>query len=118
MKTVANAAAQGELYLVRVDSVPAAFTKRTNGELIVGHSESGHHHVIRDGVTMFDAEPADPTLCYLQVDETIHGPAALEHLKSGPHVHPTLLLLPGATYRVRRAREESSAPEGWAVARD
>lgn len=110
-----KSAAQGELLITRVDSVPGEFSKTSKGELIVGHSETGHHHVIRDGVTMFDAEPADPTCCYLQVDDTLKSFAELEHLRSFD-THPTLLLSPGATYRVKRARERT--PEGWQVAQD
>jgi hypothetical protein len=109
--------AQGELYITRVASIPQGFgVVTTRGELIVGHSETGHHHVIRDGVTMFDAEPRDPSVCYLQVDDTLKGPAALEHLKSYAPVHPTVLLQPGAVYRVRRARQMT--PSGWEMARD
>jgi hypothetical protein len=65
---------------------------------------------------MFDAEPRDPSVCYLQVDDTLKGPAALEHLKSYAPVHPTVLLKPGAVYRVRRARQKT--PSGWEMARD
>lgn len=58
---------QGEIYIGPLDVLPAVEmteAKRERGVIVVGHSETGHHHVIGDaGVKMF--ETRDPFVCYL-----------------------------------------------------
>jgi len=108
--------AQGELYILPVGNIPAEFKpvpKQT--PTIVGHSETGHHHVIADGVTMFESEPVNPLVCYLQIADDLSAPVELKHLRSF-QTHPSILLQPGSKHRVQRARENT--PEGWRVARD
>ena len=45
-----TAFAQGEIYARKIDTLPAdliAFTERSkDGEWIISHSESGHHHLL------------------------------------------------------------------------
>jgi len=51
MKTFSKFGSQGELDVTRVDAVPEGCkpVAAVNGVYIVGHSETGHHHVIREG---------------------------------------------------------------------
>lgn len=115
MKTFINQAAQGDLLFVRVEALPNNLTTvpaESNGTLIIGHSETGHHHVIEaDKVTMYRL-PDEIYECSL----VVHEPANLLHLRSFD-THETILVPPG-TYRVRRQRERAYTPEGWRQAQD
>lgn len=112
MKTFKNQAAQGDLYVRRIDAIPpnAKPMKSERGNFIVAHSETGHHHVVaeRPGVQVFTTD--DPLVSYLQVIEaTDQMEALLEHLR--PHdTHETIAIPPG-NYELRRQREYT--PEGW-----
>lgn len=48
MKTFKKNAAQGEIDIEKLDKLPSGLTKvePVNGYYIIGHSETGHHHVI------------------------------------------------------------------------
>lgn len=106
--------AQGDVLLRRVAGVPkdAVVVPRENGAIIVTHSETQHHHAIKDdGVAMFEV-PGNPLVAYLRMD--IGVSADLEHLR--PYdTHETLKLLGNkktkTVWEVRRQREWS--PEGW-----
>lgn len=117
-RVLKTSGAQGELLLTVVDSIPEEFRPvKDENKIVVGHSSTGHDHVIQNnGVTRFEAEPRDPSLCYLQIDASRKTPAELEHLSNAPNAHPTVLLEPGKNVQVRRAREEG--PEGWRLAAD
>lgn len=115
MKTFTNQAAQGDLLLIRVDLLPEGAVLNDpdpSGHHIVGHSETGHHHVIdADRVTMYRL-PEDLYECFL----VVRDPAELKHQR--PHdTHETILVPPG-TYQVRRQRERAYTPEGWRRAQD
>ena len=117
MKTFINRAAQGDLYIRRVDSIPAGLKKMAveNGRYIVAHSETSHHHVIeaRPNVIVFDTD--DPLVSYLQVIEATDAmETVIEHLRSFD-THEALSVPPG-NYEIRRQRE--NAPEGWRRAAD
>lgn len=89
--------------------------KLENGQYIVAHSETSHHHVIeaRPNVLVFDTE--DPLVSYLQVIEATDATeAVIEHLRSFD-THESLAVPPG-NYEIRRQRE--NAPEGWRRAAD
>jgi gentisate 1,2-dioxygenase len=112
MKTFINQCAQGDLYIRRIDAIPANVKPMTaeQGNFIVAHSETGHHHVIaeRPGVQVFTTD--DPMVSYLQViDATEKTEALLEHLR-GYDTHETIAIPPG-TFELRRQREYT--PEGW-----
>ena len=113
MKTFERRAAQGDLYIERIDgAVPAkAVTVAPEGRhLIVGYSETGHHHVIDAERAVMYRLPEEIYECFIVVSET----TALEHLRSFD-THESIELTPG-TYRVRRQREYT--PEGWRRAQD
>lgn len=110
MKAIKVMAAQGDALFRRVDSIPAhAIERPRNGELVVAHSETGHHHVIRspDAVLL---ETGNPFLCYLRIDSSS---VDVEHLRPFD-THETLRLLgrdDGPTfYEVRRQREHALQP--------
>jgi hypothetical protein len=55
MKMIDKTAAQGEIYIRRLGKPPKNFLARgtplkaENGRYIIGHSETGHHHVMERG---------------------------------------------------------------------
>lgn len=113
MKTFKNACAQGDVYVRRIDVIPASAKPAHpdgRGYFVVAHSETGHDHVVRAArnVQMFTSN--DAMVSYLQVIEaTEETEALLEHLRSFD-THKTIAIPPGV-YELRRQRE--NAPEGW-----
>lgn len=112
MKTFTNCAAQGDLLIRRIDSIPAnaVKTKAEKGVYVVAHSETGHHHVIaeRPNVSMYST--GDPMVSYLQViqaEEVVE--TIIEHMRSFD-THEPIQITPG-DYEIRRQREYT--PEGW-----
>lgn len=110
MKTFLNQAAQGDLLIRRIESLPQnvkVHQGSNDGYFIVAHSETGHHHVIeaKPGVEVFGGE--DPLVAYLRVMDQVE--VTLEHLREFDK-HESLLIK-GGTYEVRRQREYT--PEGW-----
>jgi hypothetical protein len=108
MRTFKTVCAQGDIYIRRVDSLPANAVEAMpeNGMHIVTHSETGHHHVMTaDRVKMFTI-PDSIMDIFLVVEE---DNTALQHLR--PHdTHETIGFSKG-TYHVRRQREY--VPEGF-----
>jgi len=84
-----------------------------NGQMILGHSESGHHHVLepvaksvpisKAALALIDS--ANDTFVELKLNET----CALVHMR-GHDTHGTFVF-PAGEY-IRGLREEQ-APEGW-----
>lgn len=112
MKTFKNRAAQGDLYIRRVEALPSGVTpaKAEAGQFVLAHSETGHNHVLaaRPNVKFYGTD--DPLLSYLEVIEaTDEAEAVIEHLRSWD-THESLAVPPGI-YEIRRQREYS--PEGW-----
>ena len=93
-------AAQGELTITRMVRPPkniGGVVPPIDGRLIVGHSETGHHHVV-------DADCAiltriDEFTAYLDVK----NPTQIDHLR-GHDTHPAIALQPGM-YEFRTGRE-------------
>ena len=118
MKTASKMAAQGDVLFRRVRALPkgAKPVKRKRGQpIVVAHSETGHHHVVRDpGARFFTT--ADPFVCFLQM-EAPH--VDVEHLRPfDPHETVRLLGQPSgkSIFEVRRQREHT--PEGWRLVSD
>jgi hypothetical protein len=117
MKTIQNSGAQGDVFFTRVEDVPADLpamaptrdvTSAADGEgdHVLAHSETGHHHTVRaDGVVMYRG-PEDPFTCYLKVDGDF---ADVVHHRPFD-THETLRLTRGA-WLVRRQREYT--PSGF-----
>lgn len=109
-KTFNNQAAQGDLFLRRIEEVPPGFEVTqadAEGGVIVAHSETGHHHVMlldRPGVEVM-LNPTDPGRVVVRVEES----ALLEHRRSFD-THAPILFKPGV-FELRRQRE--ATPDGW-----
>lgn len=110
MKTFAKRAAQGEIMVRRIGdlpsnrAIPKGYTAlpAENGSLIVGHSETGHHHVIdaRHGsVAVMDKPPEGMRILRALIEQ----PTPLTHLRE-TDTHAPLMLEPGE-YELRIARE-------------
>lgn len=103
MKTVKQLAAQGDVMFRRVDAVPKGLVADQPGEVVVAHSETGHHHVVEGKLVKLFRK--DPMICYL----SLGADADVVH-KRPFDTHETLRLGKGI-WEVRRQREHT--PEGW-----
>ncbi len=110
MKSFQKIAAQGELTIRRIGDLPKSralpngYTamKAEGGKFIIGHSETGHHHVIDAAgasVGVMDCPPEGMRILYM----ILENPLAVEHLRSHD-THETIVNEPGV-YEVRIARE-------------
>lgn len=117
MKKFETVCAQGDVLIRRVKSMPkdAKAEMAANGEIIVTHSETGHHHVMvldredTPSVEMFSSRD-NPLLAWIKVNR----PSVLEHRR--PHdTHEPIQFAPGI-YEIRRQREHT--PEGWRQVQD
>jgi hypothetical protein len=109
MHTFNKIAAQGEITIVRIGDIPK--NKRIvgtplaleNGKLIIGHSETGHHHVLDRTagatVAVMDKVPAGMKILHAILTEA----NSLVH-ERGHDTHETIELPPGE-YQFRIARE-------------
>lgn len=100
-----NIGAQGEVMIFRcVGHMPAGVKPLTDldrhGRPIIGHSESGHHHVLERAVAVMEKPdaPAGMRILYALLDE----PTAL--IQDAGHPHAPHMLEPGL-YEFRIARE-------------
>lgn len=112
-----NQAAQGDLLIRRITALPAGLNqiKAEQGQYVVAHSETGHHHAIaeRPNVTLYVSN--DPLVSYLQVIEaTDAAEVFLEHLRSFDTHEP--IVIDAGIYEIRRQREYT--PEGWRKVQD
>ena len=110
MKSFKNVCAQGEITIRRLGPLPKN-RKLPNGysalklegrHYVIGHSETGHHHVIDAAgatVGVLDKPPAGMRVLYM----ILENPLALVHLR-GHDTHETITNEPGV-YEVRIARE-------------
>jgi hypothetical protein len=104
MKTFNTSAAQGEISIRRVDAIPAGVKplEPENGRYVIGHSETGHHHVMtmeRTRVFVADNPPAGMRILYA----ILEAPADLVHMR-GHDTHETIQAQPGM-YEFRLGRE-------------
>lgn len=102
--------AQGELLFLRIDSIPteAVEVAATNGQLVVGHSETGHSHVVElktFGQAQLLKDKNNNLIGYLKINE----PVELKHLRTFD-THESILF-PVGNYRVRYRAEDT--PSGW-----
>lgn len=110
--TFKNCAAQGDLLLRRINTLPSGARKAKveNGVFVVAHSETGHNHVIdaRPNVQWYETD--DPMVSYLEVIEATDATETLlRHLRNFD-THKTIVIPPGV-FELRRQREYT--PEGW-----
>ena len=115
-QTFVNMAAQGDLLIQRVDSFPENLEKvdPENGQFIVAHSETGHHHVVEAERPNDAGETETVTELYRLPEEIyelfldVKAPVNLTH-KREFDTHAPLQIEPGK-YRIRRQREHT--PQG------
>lgn len=102
MKTFKNCAAQGDMLLRRIENLPEGVKpiNAENGNYVLAHSETGHHHVVRaDHTVKFYAHANDNLKAYLVVDNTVEA----VHMRRD-HTHETIKIDKGI-YEVIRQRE-------------
>lgn len=88
MKTFNRTAAQGEITVIRLGDVPKnrafpegySLLKPQGGNFVIGHSETGHHHVIAKAGAMV-AELDRPPEGMRVLRAILENPTALEHLR-------------------------------------
>lgn len=76
---------QGEIDTVKVSVLPKSIKKvnAENGNYILAHSETGHHHVVIEQPNVNYYTTDDPLISYLEVVETTDkSEVFLEHLRS------------------------------------
>ena len=110
MKTFNLRAAQGEIYIRRVGGIPkskrllAGYSTMAleDGKLIVGHSETGHHHVLDPktcSVAVMDQPPEGMRI----LRAIVNSPTPLVHLRDHD-THEPIMFEPGE-YELRITRE-------------
>jgi hypothetical protein len=107
VRTFKDVCAQGDIYIRKIDKLPAGaeMIESVSGKVIVTHSETGHHHVMAaDTVEMYRL-PDSIMDCLL----VVNSPTALEHLREHDTHEP--ILFEKGIYHVRRQREYT--PEGF-----
>ena len=113
MKVFKNLAAQGDVFIKRIDKLPDNLQPATaqNGKHIVAHSETGHNHTVLEKNAQLLIDKTNDFIAYLKVDA---GGALLEHERSFD-THETIKI-PEGIYEIRRQREYT--PEGYRRAQD
>lgn len=107
MKTFQKIAAQGEITIIRLGDVPkknlaGTAMKAEHGKFIIGHSETGHHHVIdAKGASVSVLERAPEGMRILRA--ILENPAVLEHHRDHDTHEP--IELPAGEYEFRIGRE-------------
>lgn len=104
MNTFKKIAAQGEITVTRIDQMPEGLVpmKAEHGLFIIGHSETGHHHVLtmeRTQVFRDPSAPAGMNVLYAILDE----PKELTHQRDFD-THQPIALQPGI-YEFTSGRE-------------
>jgi len=105
MKTFKNQAAQGDILIRRIDSMPERLgpvLKPEGDVFIVAHSETGHHHVIDKSPNVMIYK-LNKFVSILQIKGA--QPVILYH-KRDYDTHEALEIDPGI-YEMRTQREES-----------
>lgn len=88
----------GEVFLLRIDAMPAG--KPAKHKLaIVGHSETGHHHVLESDTAFDVIEGKEKQELYLRLFE----PGKLVHQKEVNRHND--IAVPSGTYKVIRKKE-------------
>lgn len=104
MKTFKLSAAQGDVMFLKLDEAPdfkgyEEVRPEANGDIILTHSETGHHHVMEADTASLYRLPDEPYEALLIVDK----PTELKHLRDHD-THEAIKFEEGA-YRVRRQRQ-------------
>ena len=105
-------AAQGELLFEYIDALPAGAVEIMSDaeHHIVGHSETGHHHVMSIGRVRHFRDTRNPMVTYLLINE----PDELRHLREFD-THRSLAFRPGV---VRVDHQREGEMDEWRQATD
>lgn len=100
-------AAQGDILIRRIDALPANLKPATpeKGSYVVAHSETGHHHTVKERAAQLLIDETNTFISYLLVKEE----TTLDHQRPFD-THESISLAPG-NYEIRRQREY--VPEGF-----
>ena len=94
MKTFETVAAQGEISIRKIDALPAGLKLRDkpkSGTHVIGHSETGHHHVMAtDGIDVLDDPDFSSSEGFNRFYLRVTAPTPLEHNR-GHDTHEALL---------------------------
>lgn len=113
MKTFKNTAAQGDMLIRRITSLPenVKAVSAEQGTYILAHSETMHNHIVKAAPDVeFYQHANDNFIAYL----VVNNEACVEHMRSFD-THETIKFGPGI-YEIRRQREYT--PEGFRKAQD
>ena len=101
MRVFKTVAAQGDVYIRRIDKLPEGVVEVApkDGRHILSSSETGHLHVVDSKKTTMYQLPDSIMDCLL----VVHDPVALEHLRNYD-THEPILFDPGV-YHIKRQRE-------------
>lgn len=106
-------AAQGELVITKLDAPPCnigATVAAIDGKLIIGHSETGHHHVVdADCATLTRVDPFTAFLNVRKATRLVH--------QREYDAHPPIELQPGM-YEFRTGREFDPFEEAIRISAD
>ena len=107
-----NPCFQGDLMIRRIGKFPngLAPAKAENGVHILAHSETGHHHIVKERSAQLLIDKANAFIAYLDVAEECE----IEHLRLFDTHDP--ITLPPGNYEIRRQREYVA--EGFRKATD
>lgn len=117
MQSCKIVAAQGDLYIRRIDKLPEGSVPvpAIEGRHILAHSETGHHHVmLAERVNVSRLPTDDGKLLRLFFEVAPGEPVALKHLRPFD-THEPIMFSPGV-YEARRQREYT--PEGFRAVAD
>ncbi len=104
MKKFVKTAAQGEISIRKIDTLPTGIKPLAPelGKYIIGHSETGHHHVMTlDNKQAFEANKAPEGMRVLYA--VLEAPGELTH-ERGHDTHEAISFGPGI-YEFRLGRE-------------
>jgi len=104
MQILETLGAQGEIRIFRIDELPRGIEplEKEKGRYIIGHSETGHHHVLEaEHPQVYQAKDAPDGMRVLYA--ILETPGSLEHLREHD-THAPHALGPGI-YMFRTDRE-------------
>lgn len=113
MKTFKKMAAQGDVLFEKIEKLPEGLkpAKAENGNYIVTHSETGHHHVVLERNAQMLIDQTNEFIVYIVANDNCE----IKHLRDFD-THESIGLDKGDIVRVRRQREYT--PEGFRKAQD
>ena len=110
-------AAQGDLLIAKVNSIPESFVRippNESNHIVLAHSETGHNHVMDAEFIEAYGDPAVQEVDLYKMFLLVKEPTEIQHLRDFD-THEAIQVDPGM-YQIRRQREY--VPEGFRRAAD